>query len=85
MVVTMHDLDCGVWDVAFETKVFNRYDTFDQIANKNLEDPSYAYLCYNLLDKTILTIITLIMKSPHIKILQHLLQKNMYVKMVNLA
>jgi hypothetical protein len=60
--------------------VFNRYGTFDHIANKNLEDPNYAYLCYNLLNKATLTVITLIMKSPHIKKIQHLLQKNMYVK-----
>jgi hypothetical protein len=64
MVVTMHDLDCGVRDVAFEIEVFNRYGTFDHIANKNLEDPSYVYLCYNLLNKATITVITLIMKSP---------------------
>jgi hypothetical protein len=56
MVVTMHDLDCGIWDVAFKIEVFNRYGT--------LEDPSYAYLCYNLLNKATLIVITLIMKSP---------------------
>ncbi len=50
-------------NVAFEAKVLNRYDTFDQIANKNMEDPSYAYL----LDKVALTTITLRVKSPHVE------------------
>ncbi len=64
MVVTMNNLDCGVRDVVFEIEVFNRHGTFDHIANKNLEGPSYAYLCYNLLNKATLIVITLIMKSP---------------------
>ncbi len=47
--------------------MFNRYGTFDQIANKNMEDLSYAYLHYDLLDKAALTTITLRVKSPYIK------------------
>jgi hypothetical protein len=29
IVVAMDDLDFGIKDVAFQVKVFNRYDTFD--------------------------------------------------------
>jgi len=52
--------------VAFETKVFNGYRTFDRIANRNMEDLGYAYLHCDLLERATLTIITLIIKSPHI-------------------
>jgi hypothetical protein len=31
-------------NVMFEAKVFNRYDTFDWIVNKNMEDPS-MHIC----------------------------------------
>jgi hypothetical protein len=31
-------------EVAFQVNVFDIYGTFDQIANKSMEDPSYAYL-----------------------------------------
>ncbi len=34
----------GIRNVAFEAKLFNMYDTFDQIANKSMEDLGYAYL-----------------------------------------
>jgi hypothetical protein len=47
--------------------VFNRYGTFDQIINKNIKDLGYAYLHCDLLDKVVLTIITLKVKSPHIE------------------
>jgi hypothetical protein len=67
LVVVGDDLDFKIKDVAFEVKVFNRYDTFDQIANKNMEDPSYAYLHCDLLDKVALTTITLRVKSHHIE------------------
>jgi hypothetical protein len=53
-------------DVVFETKVLNMYGTFEQIANKNMQDPSYAYLHCDLLDRAILTKIILKVKSPHI-------------------
>jgi hypothetical protein len=59
-------LDFRIRDVAFEAKVFNRYGTFDGIANNNMEDPGYAYLHYNLLDKIIPTIIILRVKSSYI-------------------
>jgi hypothetical protein len=65
LVVAMDDLDFGIKDV-FEAKVFDRYGTFSQIANRSMEDPSYAYLHCDLLNKATLTTITLIMKSPHI-------------------
>jgi len=48
LVVAMDDLDFGIKDV-FEAKVFDRYGTFNQIANRNMEDPSYAYLHCDLL------------------------------------
>jgi hypothetical protein len=54
VVVTLDDLDFGIRDVTFEAKVFNRYGTFDQIANRSMENPSYAHLHYNLSDKAIM-------------------------------
>jgi len=45
----MDDLDFGVRNVAFETKVFNGYDTFDRIANRSMDNPTYAYLHCDLL------------------------------------
>ncbi len=65
LVVTMDDLDFRIRNVAFEAKVFNKYGTFDQIANRSME--GYAYLHCDLLNETTLTTITLRMKSPHIK------------------
>ncbi len=53
-------------DVVFEAKVLNMYGTFDQIANKSMQDPSYAYLHCDLLDRAILTTITFKVQSPHI-------------------
>jgi hypothetical protein len=44
-------------DVAFEAKVVNKYGTFDQIANRSMEDLGYAYLHCDLLDRAVLTII----------------------------
>jgi hypothetical protein len=67
LIIVMDDLDFGIRDVTFETKVFNRYGTFDRIANKSMEDPSSAYLHSDLLDRATLITITLRMKSPHIK------------------
>jgi hypothetical protein len=72
MVVVVYDLDCGVWDVAFETKVFNKYGTFGCI-NKSSEGPSYVYLHCDLLDKATSTTITSKKKSSHIKMHEHLL------------
>jgi hypothetical protein len=66
-VVMMDGLDFGIKDVAFEANVLNWYGTFDRIANKSMEDPSYAYLHCDLLDKVALTTITLRVKSPHIE------------------
>jgi hypothetical protein len=66
LIVAMDDLDFGVKDVVFEAKVFNMYGTFDQIANKSMQDPNYAYLHCDLLNTPILTTITLKVKSPHI-------------------
>jgi hypothetical protein len=37
LVVVVDDLDFGIKDVTFETKVLNRYGTFDRIANKSME------------------------------------------------
>jgi hypothetical protein len=71
----MDDLDFGVRDVVFEAKVLNRYGTFDRITNRNMEDPSYAYLHCDLLDKATLTTITFKIKSPHIDMYEQYLQK----------
>jgi hypothetical protein len=67
LVVAVDDLDFRIKDVAFEAKVLNRYCTFDKIANRSMEDPSYAYLHCDLLDKATLTIITLKVKSLYIE------------------
>jgi hypothetical protein len=74
LVVVVDDLDFGIRDVTFEAKVLNRYGIFDQIANRSMEDPNYAYLHCDLLDKVALTIITLKVKLSYIKMHeQHLL------------
>jgi hypothetical protein len=80
IVVAIDDLDFGIRDVAFGAMVFNRYGTFDQIANRSMEDPGYAYLHCHLLDKTVMTKITLRVKSLHIKMHEQYLQKYMFVK-----
>jgi hypothetical protein len=59
-------LDFGITDVAFQAIFFYRYGTFDRIVNKSMENPSYAYFHYDLLDMATLTTITLKIKSPHI-------------------
>jgi len=81
LVVVVDDLDFRIKDVAFEANVFNRYGTFDRIANRSMEDPSYAYLHCDLLDKATFTTITLKVKSIHIEMHEHHLQKNMFVKL----
>ncbi len=48
----MDDLDFKIRDVAFETKVFNRYGTFDRIANRSMEGLGYAYLHCDLLENS---------------------------------
>jgi hypothetical protein len=63
VVVIVDDLDFKVRDVAFKTKMLNRNGTFDQIPNRSMEDPRYAYLHCDLLDKAALTTITLRIKS----------------------
>jgi hypothetical protein len=67
LVVVVDDLDFRIKVITFEVKVFNRYGTFDRIANRSMEDPSYAYLHCDLLDKATLTTITLRVKSPYIE------------------
>jgi hypothetical protein len=79
----MDDLDCEVWHVAFEMNILNRYETFNHIANKSFEGLGYAYLDCNLLNRATLIIVTLRMKSSHIEMHEHLLQKCMYVRVKN--
>ncbi len=74
----MDDLDFGIKDVALEAKVFNRYGTFDQVTNRNMEDLGYAYLHGNLLDTT-----TSRVKLPPIEMHEQHLQKNMFVRVEN--
>jgi hypothetical protein len=62
----MNDLDFEIKDIEFEAKVLNWYGTFDCITNRNMENPSYAYLHYDLLDRVVLTTINLKVKSLHI-------------------
>jgi hypothetical protein len=66
LIGVVNDLDFRVRNVAFETKVFNRYDTFDRIANRNKEYLGYAYLYCDLLNMVVLIIIILRVKSFHI-------------------
>jgi hypothetical protein len=47
--------------------MFNRYGTFDWIVNRSMEDPSYAYLHCDLLDRVALTIINFKVKLPYIE------------------
>ncbi len=63
----MDDLDFGIRDVTFEANMFNRYGTFDWIINRSMEDPSYAYLHCDLLDRVALTIINFKVKLPYIE------------------
>jgi hypothetical protein len=62
----MDDLDFKVKDVALDLKVFNRYVTFDSIANTSMENSSSAYFHFDLLDKVALTIIVFTIKLVHI-------------------
>lgn len=78
--IWMDDLDFGIRDVVFETKVLNRYNTFDQNVNRTMEDAGDVYLHCDLLDRVVLTIITLRVKSPYIEMSKHLSQKGMYVR-----
>jgi hypothetical protein len=36
LIIVIDDLDFEIKYVVFETKVINRYGTFDQIANRNM-------------------------------------------------
>jgi hypothetical protein len=75
LVIVVHDLDFKIRNVTFETKVLNRYGTFYQIVNRNMEDLGYTYLHCDLLDKVALTTIILRVKSPNIEMHEHHLQK----------
>jgi hypothetical protein len=83
--IGMDDLDFGIIDVIFEAKVLNRYNTFDQIVNRTMEDVGDVYLHCDLLDRVVLTTFTLRVTSPHIEMYEHLLQKGTYVRMIFLA
>jgi len=63
-----------------ELKMFDRYGTFNQIANRSMEYPSHAYLHCDLLNRVALTTITFIVKSPHINMHEWYLQKGMFVR-----
>ncbi len=68
LIVVINDLDVGIKDVVFEAKVLNKHGTFDQIANRSMEDLVYAYLHCDLLNMVALTTIGLKVKSLHIDI-----------------
>jgi len=72
-------LDFKIRNVAFEANVLNKYGTFDRIENRSMEDPCYAYLHSDLLDKVALTIIILKVKSPYIEMCEQHLQKGMFI------
>jgi len=69
--------------VAFESKVVNQYGTYNRIAKKLIDDPSYTYLYCELLDVASLTTITPRVKSLHIHAHEQLLLKGFYVKIEN--
>jgi hypothetical protein len=73
LIVAVDDLDFRIRDVTFQANVLNRYGTFDQIANKSMEDPSYAYLHCDLLDMATLTTITLKVTLLHIEMCEQYL------------
>jgi hypothetical protein len=83
LVIAMDDLDFGILNVTFEAMVLNRYGTFDRIANRNMEYLGYAYLHCDLLDKIVMTKITLRVKSLHIKMHEQHLQKGMFARVEN--
>jgi hypothetical protein len=60
------DLDFGLRDVTFDANVLNKFGTFDWIANRSMENLSYAYLHYDLLERTTLIIIIFRVKLSHI-------------------
>jgi len=73
-----------LWPLGFMVQHFVlKYYTFNHIANKSLEGLGYAYLDCNLLNRATLIIITLRVKSSHIEMHEHLLQKGMYVRVKN--
>jgi hypothetical protein len=75
LVVAVDDLDFKTKNVIFETKMFNRYGTFDRIANRSIKYGGYTYLHYDLLDMATLTTIILRVKLLHKKMHeQHLHQ-----------
>ncbi len=80
LVFVMDNLNFRIRNVAFEANVFDRYGTFDWIANRSMEDSCYAYLDCDLLDNATLTIITIKVKSFQIKMNEHHMQKCMFVK-----
>jgi len=85
IVVVVNDLDFGIRDVTFEAKVFHGSSTFDQIANMSMENPSYAYFHWDLLDMVALTTITLKVKLLHTKMHEQHLQKNMFGRVENFS
>jgi hypothetical protein len=52
--------------------------------NKSLEDLGYAYLHCVLSNRGVMTIVTLTIKSSHIEMHEHLLQKGIYVRVENI-
>ncbi len=75
----------GIRNVAFEAKVLNRYSTFDQIANRCMEDLGFTYLHCDFLDMLVLTMSTLRVELLHIEMHEQHLYKNMFVEVNFLA
>jgi hypothetical protein len=48
-----------------------------------MEDLSYTYLHCDLLDRVILTIVTLKVKSPHVNMHEHYVQKEVFLRVEN--
>jgi hypothetical protein len=64
LVVEVDELDLELMMLHLKQRCsIGMYDTFDQIVNKTMEDQSYAYFHYNVLDSLItLTIVILKVK-----------------------
>jgi len=78
LVVEMDDLNLELNMLHLKQKCsIGMYDTFDQIVNRTIEDQSYAYFHYDLLD-SLITLTIVILKVKWMK--KEHLQKNMYVR-----
>ena len=63
VLVFVEELDQKIWDVAFEGKIMNHYETFDLIVKGAMKNPNYSYLYCDLLNRNGYTTITMMIKN----------------------